>query len=632
VNDVITGAVRGAVTQGIAVATGLQDKFSWSGVAAAGVGNAVGNAVGRALKIDGPDWEPDSAGDYGKLVVQGLAGAIANAATRSVIEGSDFGDNLIAALPDVIGNTLGRLVADAADGGGLDDRVKVGTVVGEVVAVPPPEAGREGTPNAAANTAVKGAEANATDQAQLGDIVVTARRRAQYFVPTVGVASLRQSPVSTHPDYRHPDGWAPSAEGHPATPEGSTADQKTLMVGGKALEYMVGGTPLAYFLTNLKPGDLEATLTDAVQDRIDEYGEDRALAESLVAQQLIGDYLTKDSSGNTILTNENAWAQYELSKKLRGLGTDDSSLAVRVGFAIDPGAEAGRRYVKNQVKEDLGGLYEALNDFGVASNPDVFIDEPGAYDRALARTTARGGALLLGIKDLFVGFFEARGNAEILSHPDQFGEERVAQAKADLAVQAKPLADALKLSVDIVVDAKNGSGFALGMAEGKAVQLGIEAALLKGAGKLGKAALRGGGAAEGIDGGAVASNAARGAALREVLRVTEAANPLVDSLRATGKLPSNFVTDAQARAAGWSPGKALENYIPGGQMGGDVFRNSTGVLPSAKGRVWYEADVGLRGTMSRSSQPGSRLLYSNDGKLFITTNHYETVHPIGTWK
>ena len=133
-------------------------------------------------------------------------------------------------------------------------------------------------------------------------------------------------------------------------------------------------------------------------------------------------------------------------------------------------------------------------------------------------------------------------------------------------------------------------------------------------------------------GQAVASNAARGAALRKVLRVTEAANPLVDGLRATGRLPSNFVTQAQARAAGWAPGKALDNYIPGRQIGGDVFRNSPAVLPSANGRVWYEADVGLLGSMSRSNQPGSRLLYSNDGQLFITTNHYETVHSIGIWK
>jgi hypothetical protein len=85
----------------------------------------------------------------------------------------------------------------------------------------------------------------------------------------------------------------------------------------------------------------------------------------------------------------------------------------------------------------------------------------------------------------------------------------------------------------------------------------------------------------------------------------------------------------QAIAAGWKPGKALENYIPGGQIGGDVFQNSTGTLPSAPGRVWYEADIGLTGTMSRGNQPGSRLLYSNDRRFYITADHYNTVHPFG---
>jgi len=58
---------------------------------------------------------------------------------------------------------------------------------------------------------------------------------------------------------------------------------------------------------------------------------------------------------------------------------------------------------------------------------------------------------------------------------------------------------------------------------------------------------------------------------------------------------------------GWKPGKALNNYVSGGQLGGDVFKNTTNVLPNAPGRVWYEADVGLNNTMARSKQPGSSL-------------------------
>jgi filamentous hemagglutinin len=119
---------------------------------------------------------------------------------------------------------------------------------------------------------------------------------------------------------------------------------------------------------------------------------------------------------------------------------------------------------------------------------------------------------------------------------------------------------------------------------------------------------------------------------KELLSVTESAYPLVDSLRNTGQLPSNYVTKSQAVQQGWKPGKALDNSIPGGQLGGDIFQNSTNVLPSAQNRVWYEADIGLSGTMTRAKQPGTRLLYSNDGLLYVTPDHYDTVHLIGRWK
>jgi len=36
--------------------------------------------------------------------------------------------------------------------------------------------------------------------------------------------------------------------------------------------------------------------------------------------------------------------------------------------------------------------------------------------------------------------------------------------------------------------------------------------------------------------------------------------------------------------------------------------------------------------MSRSNQADTRLLYSNDGLLYITTDHYISVIQIGTWK
>lgn len=96
-------ATASVITQGVGVATGLQDKFSWAGVAAAGVGAAVGHAVGARL--------PGGTGDVAARTIINAASGIANAASRSLIEGSDFGDNLMAALPDIIGQTIGEMVA-----------------------------------------------------------------------------------------------------------------------------------------------------------------------------------------------------------------------------------------------------------------------------------------------------------------------------------------------------------------------------------------------------------------------------------------------------------------------------------------------------------------------------------------
>ncbi|EKN4811508.1 VENN motif pre-toxin domain-containing protein [Yersinia enterocolitica] len=116
-----------------------------------------------------------------------------------------------------------------------------------------------------------------------------------------------------------------------------------------------------------------------------------------------------------------------------------------------------------------------------------------------------------------------------------------------------------------------------------------------------------------------AHNATSYAGLKIDLKTTQAANEVVDSLRNTGKLPSQYVAKQVAEDSGWTAGKALGNYVPGGQIGGDIFENTTHVLPSIQGRVWYEADVGLANTVSRAKQDGTRLLYSNDGLLYITT-------------
>ena len=107
INGAIGGAAVNIASQGIGVATGLQDSFSWAGVAAAGVGAGAGSEIGNRF----------GTGFGGQLARSG-ASAIANAATRSAIEGSNFGDNIVAAIPDVIGGALGN-----AAGGALVSRL-----------------------------------------------------------------------------------------------------------------------------------------------------------------------------------------------------------------------------------------------------------------------------------------------------------------------------------------------------------------------------------------------------------------------------------------------------------------------------------------------------------------------------
>ena len=91
-------------------------------------------------------------------------------------------------------------------------------------------------------------------------------------------------------------------------------------------------------------------------------------------------------------------------------------------------------------------------------------------------------------------------------------------------------------------------------------------------------------------------------------------------LIAYGHLPANFITKNEARAAGWEGG-SLERYCPGKCIGGDRFGNREGLLPSAKGRVWTECDINTLGKKSRGAE---RLVFSNDGLIYYTGDHYES--------
>ncbi len=87
-----------------------------------------------------------------------------------------------------------------------------------------------------------------------------------------------------------------------------------------------------------------------------------------------------------------------------------------------------------------------------------------------------------------------------------------------------------------------------------------------------------------------------------------------------GHLPSNFITKKEAEALGWTGG-SLEPYAPGKSIGGGYFGNYEGLLPSAKGRKWTECDINTRGARSRGAE---RIVFSNDGLIYYTADHYES--------
>ncbi len=87
-----------------------------------------------------------------------------------------------------------------------------------------------------------------------------------------------------------------------------------------------------------------------------------------------------------------------------------------------------------------------------------------------------------------------------------------------------------------------------------------------------------------------------------------------------GKLPGNFITKSQAKKLGWSSG-GLEEYAPGKCIGGDTFGNREGLLPKAPGRTWTECDID---TMGKDSRGAKRIVFSNDGLVYYTDDHYKS--------
>lgn len=93
-----------------------------------------------------------------------------------------------------------------------------------------------------------------------------------------------------------------------------------------------------------------------------------------------------------------------------------------------------------------------------------------------------------------------------------------------------------------------------------------------------------------------------------------------------GRLPSNYISKTKARDAGWvSTEGNLDEVCPGMSIGGSTYYNEgwdgEELLPETpEGRHWRECDINYHG----GYRGAERLVYSDDGLIFYTPDHYKT--------
>ncbi len=115
------------------------------------------------------------------------------------------------------------------------------------------------------------------------------------------------------------------------------------------------------------------------------------------------------------------------------------------------------------------------------------------------------------------------------------------------------------------------------------------------------------------------------------LKATTAGNATKDGengadfwIKYYGKLPDYYISSEELELLGWKWGKSPKKFAPGKMITKGIYKNKDKRLPDELGRVWYEADINYyEGKRNRH-----RLLWSNDGLIFVTYDHYETFYEI----
>ncbi|WP_185734241.1 LysM peptidoglycan-binding domain-containing protein [Burkholderia stagnalis] len=106
---ILQGTVRSAVTQGLGIATGLQDRFDWKGLAASAIASGVGYSAGLAA------GSAAAGAGYSAGVskfVSGVAGGLSAGVASTLVRGGSISGNMGAIVADTVGSTVGNMVAD----------------------------------------------------------------------------------------------------------------------------------------------------------------------------------------------------------------------------------------------------------------------------------------------------------------------------------------------------------------------------------------------------------------------------------------------------------------------------------------------------------------------------------------
>ncbi|UXU87591.1 LysM peptidoglycan-binding domain-containing protein [Burkholderia sp. S-53] len=124
------GAARSVATQGIGLATGLQDRFDWKSVAASAIASGVGYAANQAIgQLQyGDAWKgmtPSALrADTFNAAVRGFGVGMAAGAASTVVRGGSLGRNVGAITMDAIASTVGNMVVDQVQAASLDSTTR----------------------------------------------------------------------------------------------------------------------------------------------------------------------------------------------------------------------------------------------------------------------------------------------------------------------------------------------------------------------------------------------------------------------------------------------------------------------------------------------------------------------------